>query len=91
VNALLFTCVFIASLICGFKQGCQLAYFSDQKFELGEILEGLEIEDVCIFLVHLVYFTAILVYFVAIWHILWSFGMFYGHLVYFFSLGYIVP
>jgi hypothetical protein len=33
-------------------------------------------EDVCVFYGHLVYFTAI-------WYILWPFGLFYSYLVYF--------
>jgi hypothetical protein len=40
-------------------------------------LEGLAIEDVGIFYVHLIHFTAI-------WYILWHFGIFYGYLVYVF-------
>jgi hypothetical protein len=39
-------------------------------------LEGLALEDVCIFYGHLVYFGAI-------WYILRPFGIFYGHSVYF--------
>jgi hypothetical protein len=29
----------------------------------------------------------VLVYFMTIWYILWSFGIFYGHLVYFYRFG----
>jgi hypothetical protein len=44
-------------------------------------LEGLAIEDVGLFMyVHLVYFTAIC-------HILWTFGIFTGYLVYFSHFG----
>jgi hypothetical protein len=52
-------------------------------------------EDVGIFYVHLVYFTATgkfwgqLENFVDIWYILWAFGIFYGHLVYFMDIWYI--
>jgi hypothetical protein len=40
-------------------------------------------EDVRIFNGHLAYLTIVLVYFVAIWYILWQFGIFYSYLVYF--------
>jgi hypothetical protein len=39
------------------------------------------LEDVGKFYGHLVYFTAILVYFVAIWYSLWFFGLFFPVLV----------
>jgi hypothetical protein len=48
-------------------------------------------EDAGVFYGNFVYFTAILVNFVAIWYILWSFGIFYGYLVYFFLFWYVVP
>jgi hypothetical protein len=35
----------------------------------------------------LVYFMAILAYFMAIWYILWPFGIFYVYLVYFYHFG----
>jgi hypothetical protein len=44
-------------------------FFSNQKFQFGNILEGLRWENVDIFL--------------AIWNILRTFGMFYDHLVHF--------
>jgi hypothetical protein len=45
--------------------------FSNQKYQFGKILEGLAMENVGIFYVHLVHFTAIwYMYFVAIWYIL---------------------
>jgi hypothetical protein len=44
-------------------------------------LERLELENVGIFYGHLVYFTAILVYFVAIWYNSWLFGIFFPILV----------
>jgi hypothetical protein len=47
-------------------------------------LEGLAIEDVRIFYGHLVYFTAI-------WSVLWPFGILYGYLVYFSPFWYVVP
>jgi hypothetical protein len=50
--------------------------FSNQKSRFGLILEGLAMDDVGMFYGHLVYFMAI-------WYILWLFGIFYGYLVYF--------
>jgi hypothetical protein len=47
-------------------------------------LEGLVIESVGIFNGQLVYFTAI-------WYILWLFGIFYGHWLYFVVIWYIFP
>jgi hypothetical protein len=47
--------------------------FSNQKSQFWLILEGLAMEDVGIFYDHLVYFTAI-------WYIMWPFGIFYGYL-----------
>jgi hypothetical protein len=47
-------------------------------------LEGLAMENVGIFYVHLVYFTAI-------GKMLWSFGIFWGHLVYFSPFWHVVP
>jgi hypothetical protein len=39
---------------------------------------------------HLLYFTAIyVIYFMAIWYILWQFGIFDGYLVYFVKIWYI--
>jgi hypothetical protein len=64
-------------------QGCQMAYFQNQKSLFYKILEGLAVEDVGIFYGHLVYFMAI-------WYILWPFGIFYGHLVYFVAIWYIL-
>jgi hypothetical protein len=36
-------------------------------------------------------FSGHLAYFMAIWHILWPFGIFYGHLAYFMAIWYIFP
>jgi hypothetical protein len=47
-------------------------------------LEGLAIENVGIFYGHLVYFKAV-------WSILWPFGIFYDHLIYFMAIWYIFP
>jgi hypothetical protein len=49
--------------------------FSNQKSQLGYILEGLPMEGVGKSYGHLVYF-------VVIWYILWSFGIFCAHVVY---------
>jgi hypothetical protein len=51
------------------EQGCQMAYFQNEKSQFGQFLGGLAMEDVGIFNGHLVYFTAI-------WYILWLFGVF---------------
>jgi hypothetical protein len=56
--------------------------FSNQKFQFGKIFEGLEMEDVGIFYVRLVYIAAIL-------YNLWTFGMFYGYLIYFSPFWYV--
>jgi hypothetical protein len=59
-----------------------MLYFQTKKPNLGKFLEGLAIEDVDIFFGHLVNFLAIWYILMAIWFILWSFDIFYGHLVY---------
>jgi hypothetical protein len=51
--------------------------FSNQKTQFGLILEGLRLEKVYIF-------------FMAIWNILWIFGIFYNHLVHFVFICYIL-
>jgi hypothetical protein len=61
-----------------------MAYFQTKKSQFGEILEGLSMEEVCIFYGHLVYLNVI-------WYSLWSFGTFYGHLVCFIVIWYILP
>jgi hypothetical protein len=58
--------------------------FSNQKFQFGSILEGLAMVNVGIFYVHLAYFTVIE-------NILWIFGIYCGHLIYFFPFWYVVP
>jgi ABC-type spermidine/putrescine transport system permease subunit II len=59
-------------------------YFETKKFQFGQILEGLAMEDVGIEHGHFVYFTAN-------WYILWTFGTLCGHLVYFYPFWYVVP
>jgi hypothetical protein len=50
-------------------QGCQMiGIFSNQKSQFEYILEGLAMEGVGVFYVHLVYFTDI-------WYISWAFGI----------------
>jgi hypothetical protein len=58
--------------------------FSDQKSAFGFIREGLGMDNVGIFYIHLVYFTAL-------WYILWQFGTICGYLVYFSMFLYVVP
>jgi hypothetical protein len=60
--------------------------FSYQKFHFGNILEGFEMENVGIINDHFVYFVVIWYILQAIWYILWSFGIFCGHLVYIFPV-----
>jgi hypothetical protein len=50
--------------------------FSNQKFLFGKIWGGLAIENLGMRYDHLVYFTAM-------GNILWPFGLFCGHFVYF--------
>jgi hypothetical protein len=76
-------------------------FFSNQKSQFGQILEGLATEDVGVFCGHLVNFQPIwyvyilcghLINFQSIWYILWPFGNFSVHLVPIFGgyLGYFV-
>jgi hypothetical protein len=51
--------------------------FKNQKNNLGKFWRFLQ--------------QKIMVYFMAIWYILWPFGIFYGHLVYFMVICYIFP
>jgi hypothetical protein len=48
-------------------QGCQMVRFQPKNYDLGKFLGALEWKT--------------LVFFMAIWNILLSFGIFYGHLV----------
>jgi hypothetical protein len=65
-------------------QGCQMVFFSDQKSRFGYMLEDPVMKNVVIYSDHLEYFTTI-------GYILWAFGNFINHLVYFSPLWYIVP
>jgi hypothetical protein len=58
--------------------------FQIKNPDLGKFLEGLAMEDVNIFYVHLVYFMAV-------FYILCPFGIFYVNLVYFPPFWYIAP
>jgi hypothetical protein len=57
-------------------QGCRMLYFQTKNCNLGKFFQGLAMEDVGIFFVHLVYFMAI-------WYILWSLGTVCWDWVYF--------
>jgi hypothetical protein len=58
-------------------------FFSNPKSKFAETLEGQAMEDVGKFYVDFVNYPAI-------WHILWPFGILYGHLVYFYPFWYVV-
>jgi hypothetical protein len=53
-------------------QGCQMVYFQTKTPNLGKFWRALE--------------WKMMVYFIVIWNILRSFGIFYGHLVYFMAI-----
>jgi hypothetical protein len=55
------------SYLTGRQAGLPDGVFSKQKSKFGSILEGLRMENIGIFYVHLEYFTAI-------WYNLWPFG-----------------
>jgi hypothetical protein len=55
------------------RQGCQMVLFLTKHPKLGKFWRVLQ--------------WTMLVYVTAIWYILWPFGLFYGHLVHFFSCG----
>jgi hypothetical protein len=59
------------------RTGLPDGIFSHQKSQFGSIMEGFGLENVCILYDHMEYFTAML----------WPFGLFYGHLLYFSSFG----
>jgi hypothetical protein len=61
---------------CDNRAGLPDVIFSNQKSQIGYILEGLGMENVCLFNAHLEHFTTI-------WHFLWPFGTFCGNLVLF--------
>jgi hypothetical protein len=57
-----------------------MVYFQTRNLKIGYILEGLGIDNVGIFCVHMECFTTI-------WHVSWPFGIFCGPLVNFPPLG----
>jgi hypothetical protein len=56
-------------------QGCQMVCFQTKNPNLGKFLRALDWKT--------------LIFFMAIWNILWRFGIFYGHLVHFVFIWYI--
>jgi hypothetical protein len=58
------------------KQGCQMVYFQTKNPNLGKFWRALD--------------WKMLIYFMAIWNILWRFGIFYDHLVHFIFIWYIL-
>jgi hypothetical protein len=77
-NALISLSYEIANIGIGHKrQGCQMAYFKTKNSNLGKFWRVLQ--------------WKLLVYFVAIWSILRSFGIFCSHLAYFMVVLYIFP
>jgi hypothetical protein len=64
-------------------QGCQMLHIQTKNSILGKFFPGLAIEDFGLFYVHSAYFTyGRLIYFMAIWHSLRWFGIFFPVLVY---------
>jgi hypothetical protein len=61
-----------------------MGIFMNQKSQFGNVCEGLGMESVGIFYSQWEYFTAI-------WHLLWTFDTFCGHLVCFFKFWYVLP
>jgi hypothetical protein len=74
----------VSEIFSGSRSGLPDGVFSNQKSKVRYILEGLAMEDVGKFNVHLVYFMDIriifcghLVHFLVIWYIFPRFGMLY--------------
>jgi hypothetical protein len=65
-------------------------FFKPKMANFGKFWSVLQRKTLVNFMAIFGYFTAILVYFMAIWYILWPFGIFYGHLVYFMAIWYIL-
>jgi hypothetical protein len=61
--------------ILGTRQGCQMVYFQTKNPNLGKLWRALD--------------WIMLIYFMAIWNILQTFGIFNDHLVHFVCIGYI--
>jgi hypothetical protein len=63
-------------------RGCQMAFFQTKNPNLGKFLEGLAMEDIGTYILRpFGLFNDHLVYFVAIWYMLWLFGIFFRVLV----------
>jgi hypothetical protein len=60
-------------------------FFSDQKSHFGYILEERRMENIVTYM----FWSLVIVYYH--WVFLWAFCNFYGHLVYFSALWYILP
>jgi hypothetical protein len=58
------------------KQGCQMVYFQTKNPNLGRFWRAL--------------YWKMTIYFMAIWNISWTFGIFYDHLVHFVFIWYIL-
>jgi hypothetical protein len=56
------------------NQGCRMVYFQTKNSNLGKFLEDLAMDDVGIF-------NGLVLYFTAIWYILWAFCVIYLHRV----------
>jgi hypothetical protein len=70
----------LAQPIDAFAPGLQDGIFSNQNYNLGKFSRVLQWKM-------LVYVMAQVVYFTAIWYILWKISALYGHLVYFSHFG----
>jgi hypothetical protein len=58
------------------KQGCQMVYFQTKNPDLGQFLQGLTMEDVGIFLGHLVFYGHFVYLHMSMWYICSSFDVF---------------
>jgi hypothetical protein len=61
----------------GQNQGCQMVCFQTKNPNLGKFWRALDWQ--------------MFIYFMAIWYMLWIFGIFYDHLVYFVFIWHIFP
>jgi hypothetical protein len=59
------------------QQGCQMVCFQTKSTNLGKFWRALD--------------WKMFIYFMAIWNILWTFGIFFDHLVHFVFIWYIFP
>jgi hypothetical protein len=70
----------IVAYVRTFDEGCQMVYFHTKSFNLGIFRRALEWNI-------LVYFISIWNILRPFWYILWPFGIYFGHLVYFYRFG----